>query len=293
MMTNPEYRQDPWRECILQMLEICDHVVVVYGRDKDLILKQQFTEQQQMRMVWEYLEWPQPRWTLVELPNHLNKALEIARLMKPDWIIKFDTDYFIHENHRKELRNKLDEGMRNDAMIVSLEKIQFYTGENCLMKGDIPICLDARYPIYYGYDANGYTDLCQPILWDKETYAKISNRKIPAGTKVPKDRIRRSGSWLWNYGYAFKTEERARELLYNFELAHADFWGFGWMKKHPDDITEDTAMLDFLRMVAGRVNRANKKIQPHHHPMHIREKLKNLTPEQFGYNLWGKIKILV
>jgi len=294
MMTNPDYRQDPARECIRQMLEICDEIVVVVGRLHDITevlepLKKEFP----CRIKSGYIDWPQPEWNLIELPLHLNHALSIARyICEADWIIKFDTDYFIHENHRTELRKKLEQGLIDDSMLMSLEKVQFYRNGVCLMKGDIPICINAKHPIWYGYNNQIYTDLCQPILWDgKSNWQASDGRSIHSGDSIPVDRIKRSGSWLYNYGYTFKTEERAKELLYWFELAHAKFWHYGLFKTHPDEITQETPMQQFIAMIEGRLKRSTKNIPIEQHPKHIQQKLRDLTPDQFGHSLWGKIKL--
>ena len=94
IMTNPDYRQDPARECIKQALEIFDQVIVIYGRkeDKTEVLDDLF--EYGSRIVYHFMPWPQPDWSFDELPKHLNKGLEIAHELKADWVVRFDADTF-------------------------------------------------------------------------------------------------------------------------------------------------------------------------------------------------------
>src|SRR3990167_6540573 len=77
MITDPDARQDPWRESIAQALEIFDRVVVVCGADTDAIMViNQFPGHD---IACPLLHWPQPEWSYEELPRHLNAGLAVAR----------------------------------------------------------------------------------------------------------------------------------------------------------------------------------------------------------------------
>lgn len=294
-ITNPDYRQDPARECIRQMLEVVDIAIIVYGRGLDLpeVIMQFMTEFPD-RVIPVYLEWPQPEWTLDELPKHLNAGLEKAREIGADWCIKFDADYFIHEDDKWSLRHRLEQGLVNDCMTMSLEKAQCTIPFKIRQKGDIPICINLKHPICYGQNIDHYTDLCQPIIWDGKTMISCNDDPkyaIPYGSEIPKNRNERTGVWIWNYGYSFKTYERAKELLYWFDLSHAFWWGMGWYQIPKDEITREKSMEHHLKASEGRMA-ANKKEAPLAiHPKHIQKKISELTPEEFGHSLWGKIKM--
>lgn len=282
-ITDPDYRQDPARECILQALEVCDEVVVVYGKVGDAFIVED-------RRVWyEYLPWPHPRWTLDELPRHLNYGLTKARELGADWIIKYDADCLIHEKHKWEVRNKLEAELETGVLVMELEKVHCITPTRALMKNDIQVCIKGKSDVWFGQSMDEYTDLCKPILWD----LKKVERGIPLGESIGHDFIKRTGAWMWNYGYMFKTETRSRELLYYFDLAHAEWWGVGWQKQPKETITEESAMEEHLAMMRGRYKRATKELKIDEHPKHIQEKLRALNPEQFGHSLWGKIEMII
>ncbi len=296
--TNPDYRQDPTRECIRQMLEICDEVVVVCGGgqpDLNMVneLEEGDNQKYKGRIHYRPFFWPQPKWRLDELPKHLNAGLVMAREYGADWIIKFDADYFIHENDAKKLRAALEAEWHNDRILaMELEKVQVTIPTHGRLKGGIPVAIKAKSPIVYGQIAGHYSDLCQPIIWDGQSKTSIDSddeNGIPLGDSVPRDMIKRTGVWLWNYGYTFKTYERAYELLYWFDIAHALWWGWGWYKTPLSEITPESAMAHHIKMSAGRVAQNKKKFPVNEHPKHIQDAIRNLKPDQFGHSLWGKI----
>lgn len=294
IFTNPDYRQDPARECVRQILEVCDEVVVVFGAESDRGIIRQLQNEYPDRIVAEYLEWKQPEWTMDELPKHLNRALEIARERGCDWIIKFDSDCFFHEKDRDELRKALEAQLEEPTIAMMIEKTNVITVTHVLQKSDVPFCIKANSPIWYGQNLNHYTDLCQPIMWDGKTMYEANDDKtktIPAGFEIPKELIKRTGVWQFNYGYMFKTYERSVELLYWFDIAHALWWGFGWHKRVITAITPETAMREFIVMMKERVERCNKKMTLIDHPKHIQPRLRSLGKEHFGYDFWGLIEL--
>jgi len=302
-MTNPDYRQDPWKESIKQALEFCDQVVVIYGfhgqdidDDSDLDRVWELQKDYPGKLQGYYLRWPQPEWSYDELPRHLNEGLRIARELDADWAFKFDIDTLIHENDFDKIRNALQEAKKQKVKLCKLEKKQFFMVDRYYEKGKIPLFVNTDFPIWYGYDRSRYTDLCQPITWNGESRVIARDQKfldsdngIPAGKKISDMHIKAIGGHCWNYDYSFKTLERAKELLYYFDIAHAKWWGRGYSGLKIDEITPETALNDYLGLVAGRIKKCQYKIKPEDHPKHMIETVKNIKPERFGHNLWGLI----
>lgn len=294
IFTDPDYRQDPARECVRQILEICDEAVIVYGKQDDQMIVDHLEAEYPGRIHSEYMEWPQPEWTMDQLPKHLNQALEIARQAGADWIIKYDSDCFINEKDKEVIRKCLLEELHSPVIAMMVEKVHMITSTHALMKSDIPVIIKAKSQICYGQNLNHYTDLCQPIIWNQNAMYEANDDKslaIPTGQEIPRDLIKRTGVWQYNYGYCFKTFERSFELLYWFDIAHALWWGVGWHKTPLTGITQDSAMYEFIKMMTERVGRALKRVPIEQHPKHIQPRLRGLKPEQFGYNCWGKIKL--
>ncbi len=290
MITNPDQRQDPWRESIRQMIDVFDHVVVVCGRKQDCFdLDAEFPKLSDITPV--YLEWPQPEWSYEELPRHLNAGLEKCRQAKADWVVKLDIDCFVHENDKTQIRQALAQAAAHDKMASTLEKFQFFMPGRCYEKGKLPLALNMKYPICYGQDETRYTDLCQPIMLGEDMVKRNDGvYAIPQGNPIPEKKIARTGAHVWNYDYTFKTEDRARELLYHFDRSHAKWWGQGYTGKKLEEITPEQALADYIAMAGGRMGKMTKTIQLKQHPRHIQERIKNIKPEEFGHSLWGKIE---
>ena len=299
MLTDPDYRQDPWRECLRQMLEVCDEAVVVVGQPADIDLVGDFCRQAGIieRVEVDYLHWPQPGWDYSELPFHLNRALELARARGADWIIKFDADCFIHENDAAELRHQLGRADEKKASVATFVKLQFFLVDRACIKTQVPFAVRGKSDVWYGKNQEKYTDLCQPIIlpanrdnWHFEHPAGTAN-PIPVGPAVPRGLQVFTGVFVWNYDYSFKTEERSKELLYEFDRSHAKFWGVSYAHRQIQEVTPETALADYLKSVAGpRIKKCTKRLQPDDHPKWIRERVRNIRPEEFGHSLWNKIK---
>jgi hypothetical protein len=148
--------------------------------------------------------------------------------------------------------------------------------------------------VVYGFDKNTYTDLCQPIVWDKVTTVDFGGKlyPIPAGSVVGEGRIyKTSRVCVFNYDFTFRTYEKSIELLYQIEMAHARFWGKGYSGLPLSEITRETSMNDFLHTSSERFKRMNKKMKIRQHPHHFQESLSHLTPKDWGYCLWNKLNI--
>ena len=291
MVTNPDYRQDPWRESIAQMLMLVDQVVVVCGRSEDVAqVKDHFVLVDEMVEAF-YLHWPQPDWSYDELPYHLNAGLAVARKYDPDWIVKFDIDNLIHEDDHATLKAQLTQAAAQNKALASVEKYQFHHALRCYEKGKMPIFINAKHSkqVVYGRASETYTDLCQPIIVE----GNIGTTRVPMGPLVPESLIFKTSAHVWNYDYTFKTEDRSRELLYFFDRSHAKFWGEGYGHKSLDDITPESAFDDFIKAVTGHMSKSTKLFMPQKHPKKIQRKLESISndPQYFGYGLWGKVKL--
>lgn len=291
MITNPEYRQDPWKESIGQAAELFDNVVVVYGREEDEVeLNREFQSNQKIK--WYYMDWPQPEWTYDELARHLNFALENAKKFNPDWVIKFDIDHLFHENDRDAIYKSLLAMKYDGTMLAQFEKLQFFLVDRAYEKGKVPLGINMKYDICYGVDKTKYTDLCQPVIrCDKMVKYRQGKHEIPVGEHIPDDKMRKTGIHVWNYDYSFKTLERAMELLYYFDRSHAKWWGAGYHGMMLENITPESATGEYIELVKGRITKPHKFFSPDDHPKHIRERIRNILPEEFGHSLWGKIEI--
>jgi len=174
--------------------------------------------------------------------------------------------------------------------LARVEKYQFFKPTLCHEKGKMPLCVNLDAPIVYGFDFERYTDLCQPIEWNGKYTAIMHgvDTGVPAGRRPDDTKVFNTGIHVYNYDYTFKTEERAKELLYNFDRAHERFWGQGYTGKKGDEITPNTAMQDFIDLSLGRYSRMMKPKAIKDHPKHFIPSLEALTYAQWGHSLWDK-----
>lgn len=289
IVNNPEYRQDQWREWIEQALLVFRGIAIVCGNRGDAeMIKQAFPTN---RVVAMDQPWPFPDWSYEELPRALNAAMTLAQYQGAQWGFRLDPDTFVHERDREKLMHAIRVGESWGKWALKVEKLQFFTPTRALEKGKMPVCINLRRQVAYGFDMDRYTDLCQPIEWFGERLVwNGKNMDTPIGKTLRKQMVGDAvGVRTFNYDYTFRTQERAKELLYWVERAHARFWGQGYAGLKIEEITRDTAMADFLKLALGRADRMNLQFELSDHPEAIRPVLGALTYAQWGNSLWGNI----
>lgn len=287
MITNPDARQDPWRESLQQALLVFDEIVIVCGDENDMNLVKSLNSD---HLHITYLNWPQPDWCYCELARHLNAGLDYARTLAPDWIFRFDIDTFVHEADRNQLYKELGLAKTRKKAVCLIEKYQFHLADRCYQKGKVPFIINPDSPIIYG-KANHQNDLCQPLLADGGTFICPQGHTIPTGTDIPDNLKTKSGGHVWNYDYTLKDEETGYELLYRHDRAHARFWNKSYEGRKFEEITRQTAMDDFINMTKGRVAKATIKKSIAEHPKFMQEVLRNIKSNVFGKNLWNRIPL--
>lgn len=294
MMNNPDYRQEPWKEGLKQRLDFFDKVCLVCGREEDInLLVDNFREEwESKKLVAVYKPWPFPDWSYEELPRHLNEALSLARKQNCDWVVKLDMDTVFHEKDKEKFYKVISKASRKNKWVVSFKKLQFFKPNKYWEKGRLPIAIRSKAPIVYGFEEEKYTDLCQPII-DNGKDRVISLGKeydIPSGVAIPKNRILKSNKIkLFNYDFTFRTFDRAKELIYQIEIAHARFWGKGYSGLSLENINRDTSMRDYLDLSRDRLLKMNRRMEIGGHPKHFQESLRGLKEGQWGFDLWLKI----
>lgn len=293
IMNNPEYRQEPWRENISNRLAFFDVVCLVCGNESDIeLLAKTFpVEWKNGKLKAFYKYWPFPEWSYEELPKHLNAALELVKAQGCDWAVKLDIDTVFHEKDKALFYTLMQKADERGKWVVSFGKYQFFKPTRYWIKGSLPVALKMSAPLAYGFDNTRYTDLCQPIVWDRCSKVVYNGREydIPSGPAVLSDKIYKVKELnVFNYDYTFRTYDRSVELLYQIEMAHARFWGKGYSGLKIDNITRQTSINDFMRLSRDRYAHMNKKMRINDHPRFFQDILSNLKIGQWGFDLWYK-----
>jgi hypothetical protein len=156
----------------------------------------------------------------------------------------------------------------------------FTFGNKYFEKGPTPIAFKRLPNIMFGKNDFRHTDLCIPIRKDhyETVYDKDKNILYEMPVGGPLD-YSKGHCHYWNYDYTFKTKEVTKKEFWRFSKAYNRYygsWEFG--------STEEDSFDVFMRMNIGRHDRSPYIAKIEDHPIHIQNAIRNLTPEQFGFN---------
>ena len=268
-ITNPDKRQDKWKEAIDCYRELADEVVLVDGSEVAGSAVLNLGSVKKVKYIWE--PWPY-EWNWVELPKHLNIGLAECT---GDWVLKLDIDQFIHEDDFGFLRKSL-EACNGD--VATLQKMSMTYGKKFYQKGSAPIAFKNKEYIKIGRNVNRRTDLCFAVDTRGHGVESVDDYEMPLGGDL---KIEKTSVSYWNYDYFFKTKEFTKEEFWRFSRAYQKYfgeWAFG--------DSEEKSFQKFLNMQKGRHDRAPYIYKLEDHSKHIRKAVEELTPEQFGFEAW-------
>jgi len=268
-ITNPDKRQDKWKEAIDCYRELADEVVLVDGSEVAGSAVLNLGSVKKVKYIWE--PWPY-EWNWVELPKHLNIGLAECT---GDWVLKLDIDQFIHEDDFGFLRKSL-EACNGD--VATLQKMSMTYGKKFYQKGPAPIAFKNKEYIKIGRNVNRRTDLCFAVDIRGHGVELVDDYEMPLGGDLKTEKTSVS---YWNYDYFFKTEEFTKEEFWRFSRAYQRYygeWAFG--------DSEEKSFKKFLNMQKGRHDRAPYTYELETHSKYIRKAVEKLAPEQFGFEAW-------
>ena len=182
-----------------------------------------------------------------------------------DWVIHLSVDMFIHESNIKEILNSLKN--LYDVPAISLPKYKFFEPRRYEVKNFETVIFNKKH--FKNIVFNGGGDLALPTL-DKKVLNQ-SNTKI---LKYP----------IWNYDTTFRTREVISKDRARFARAwNREFGNFG----DRGGPTDKEAFNAWYNMVKTRYPLHTSTVAISKHPKFIQQKLYDLTPKQFGYDLFG------
>lgn len=279
-ITNPEERQDCWREAISCFCDFADEVIVVNGGDSidDITVFKWLAEFAFNKIKFIKLKWPE-EWNWFEMTRHLNAGRE---QVTGDWIFRMDMDYFIHENEMKRIRGILEK-VPEDCDEILLQKFSTTYGNKYYSKGAMQIAFRNKEYIKFGQNTERFNDITRPIrvMFERKVIDAKSKieYKLPVGITLKQ---KRTDLRFWNYDYFVKTEEKTKEEFWRFAKAFQRYfgeWRFGE--------TKEEAFKLFLDMMKSRHDKSPYNLKLEDHPKYMKEVVKNLTKDQFGHSGWG------
>ena len=182
-----------------------------------------------------------------------------------DWVFRMDVDYFFHENSIGFLKNSLKNFSNYPA--VAFPQYQFFTPDRFQIKTKLCIALNKKH--FPNIKLNGGGDLCLPTL----------NGKLIKNNSVPQSRIP-----VYQYDSVFRTKEiisRDRARFARAWYSYFEDWG------DRGGPSEKEAFEAWFKMIKERYKFHTNKINLDKHPKFIKDSLKSLNPDQFGYDAFG------
>jgi hypothetical protein len=291
-ITKPEYRQDPWRESILNFTEFADEVVIVCGDESDL--KLDFPNPEKIKLV--YNKWRSDDYTIYG--EQYEKGFNATT---GDWVIKCDPDYLFHENDWEDIRYFLEEAKED---YYFMPKKQFILADRFRVKAVMPIVFRGNLRNQIKFIGGG--DYTWPQLDGKDLEEKkrivckkeyvVISDDLPdymIQKRLPDIKIENGMKFclnrripVWNYDFTFKTNDIVSKEFLKQSKARYKKTGSDWGQ------TKDKALEYLINMQLGRLSREGWEMCNYDdHPKHIQEKIKNIKPDQLGFNLFSRFDI--
>lgn len=182
-----------------------------------------------------------------------------------DWVLNIALDMFLHEKDKDKLYYYLN--LYADEPALAFPKIKFYDPYRYQVMNFEAILLNKRK--FRDIKLNGGGDLCLPTLNGKVLEVPTINF-----VKIP----------LYNYDTTFRT----KSVIAHDRARFARAWNreFGNYGDRGGGLPEE-AFEAWFKMVKERYKNHTNAFDISYHPKFIKQKLKELNAEQFGYNLFN------
>lgn len=182
-----------------------------------------------------------------------------------DWVIRMDIDYFFHEKDFMKIRNALNKFKKYPAL--AFPQYQFFTPNRYQIK--TRLCIAFNKKLFPDIKLNGGGDLTLATLNNK-----LINPKLVPNINTP----------IYQYDSLFRTKEMIAEDRARFARAWNRYFG---QYNDRGGSTNEEAYQAWYSMVQDRYPKHTFKIEIEDHPKFIKENLKQLKLNQFGYDLFG------
>lgn len=262
-ITNPDNRGDNWLDALNCYSELADEVLVIDGQARDDVHNNLRLWLDKAKCEVMFYEWPKDfSWEFIG--QQFQRGYEAST---GDWVIHCDIDYIFHQKDFGRIRQALRDYPNSPA--VSFYKWQFILPDRYNLKSRLVIAVNKK---KYGdrIKFNGGGDLCQPTLDEQDLdLAEVPQAGVP----------------FYNYEKLTKTQAQIEDDVERMDNAYLKYFG---QTLYTTD--ECTAYEGWLRMACGRFNKPSEHIPLSSHPKYVQETIKNLTPEQFGYDAFGNLE---
>lgn len=261
--TRPVKRGDTVTPALNCYADLADELVIVHGDGVNVDAIDYDSQGKEIKHILTV--WPQEfDWPFIGQQFQLGYANADA-----DWVIHADLDFLFHEKSFGKLRQALKDYPKAPA--VSFYKWQFILPDRYNLKSRLMLAANkAAFGDRITFSGGG--DLCQPQLDGKD----LDINNMP-----------QAGVQFYNYEKLTKTKAQIIDDVARMDRAYQRHFG-EWL--YSTDGTPESAYEGWYRMVKGRFEKPSERIPLDAHPKYIQETIKNLRPDQFGYNGFGLIE---
>lgn len=256
-MTDPDQRGDNYADSLNCFRELADEVVIVNGGQRNDVYA---LNTKVIDYPWPYdFDW-------LQISRAYQKGYDAC---SGDWALFADLDFIFHESDFEKIRQVMIDNDNEPAL--SFYKYQFVLPDRYNIKSRRVIAINKNL-VGDRVKLNGGGDLCQVTLDGKH----LTPDDVPA-----------SGIPFYNYEKLLKTKDQIADDVGRMERAYMRQFGEYQYGNHNNDAEALELWLDAQR---GKFNKPQKKIAIEDHPKYVQETIRNLTPDQFGYNGFGLIE---
>lgn len=272
---NPEYWSFPYLEAIQSYLDCFDEVVVVDGGSTDGSLEKikKIPNWDKIKIV--HLDWPW-EYKQREYSKHYNFGFDNCT---GDWIFKLDCDWIFHETDIKTFRNQLELQVNNpNIMAVTMPKLTMLNRSRYHFKGKMINGIHMKFyrdkiksgVIQSNQNKSDWTDLIR---------VKKEKDGVYYGDLIPNKNVMGIDLTIYNYDCFFRNKEKCKVWYERAAKAYRDESGY---PLYGEEGKEWEMWCGMMRMRMEQVHSRELKITAH--PKYIREKLNNMTSDQWGYD---------
>ena len=245
----------------MSYLDLADEVVIVdgskYPKNEPLTEYAFIKLHDKVKIV--YYEWPK-EFKFDFIGQQFQRGYEACT---GSWVLRCDIDYVFHEKDMKDIREQLARVDLTNASAASMLKYQYIHPSRYNLKSRTVVAVNkGMYGDRIKFDLGG--DLCQPSL-DGTLIANPPCLSIP----------------FYNYEHMTKTEKAIREEIGRMDRAYR--------RSFDKPLYKGDTFEGWADMMRGRIEKA-VPFDFENHPKYIKETIKNLKPEQFGYSMFGYIE---
>ena len=305
LLTNATKFGYPFVESIKSWLPVVDELVIIDGGSTDGTLEMvKAIGDEKIRIIQdEDTKW-EDDWSYSRMGKNFNRGYHEC---VGDIVIKFDADYILHEDAYKNAdpRHNFKENCRQaviqNALTIGFVRWNFVLVDRYFFKKRKTLavnrlaCKKRNIVVDYGLDNKRWGWGYEPVVPENKendlifgTLLGVTGNYFATNVKV------------FNYGFAFSTQEQTQWARERHVWAETQQQNMKYKTIKQSELTYGLDNLEKIKKEAlerhiknckvYNKNRPSVNISIDSHPEIIRQKIRDLKPEQQGYNLWGNLE---